>query len=277
MGTGGADVADTEALGHHRMVVDHFLGVLGGIGIVGLVVVVLHATGDKGLGEVHAGGTLSGAAVFSGDVPRKGGIGGREVFDGHIVGFQAGSAVVGGVGGLAIFQHERNAAEEFGQTQVGQAAEELGLTRHAGFRLVAGPVDLVHLEEGKVRVGDHLVELVPKALGKGGGGGPGGGEVAHVLVGAELVLVVHHVRTGEGVVAETLAHGAREVEFLELEVAGQERIDHLVGGVVGVGDGELGLRLLFEEGIVRFAGNSGHAAQNGTDDIFVCFHDILCD
>ncbi len=98
-----------------------------------------------------------------------------------------------------------------------------------------------------------------------------------MLVGAELVLVVHHVRTGEGVVAETLTHGAREVEFLELEVAGQEGIDHLVGGVVGVGDGKLGLRLLFEEGIVRFAGNSGHAAQNGTDDIFVCFHDILCD
>ena len=97
-----------------------------------------------------------------------------------------------------------------------------------------------------------------------------------MLSGAQLVLVVHHIGTREGVVAETLTHGAREIQLLKLEVAGKEGVDYLIGGVIGVGNGELGLGLLFQKFVVGNAGNSGHAAQNGTENIFKCFHNILC-
>ena len=92
---------------------------------------------------------------------------------------------------------------------------------------------------------------------------------------AELVFVVGHIGSGGGVVGDTLSHRVREVELLELEVTGQQGVEHLVAGVVSIRDGQLGLRLLGEEVLVGQAGGGDTAQKQDagkTQDVFVRFH-----
>ena len=256
------------------MVLGNLTGILGGLGEVG-VGIGLDTTGQEGLGEVHGGGTLAGTAVFSGHVPGKDVISSLQIRDDSIVNLFARSTVVSEVRGLCIFEDHRNGAEEFSQTEVGKTTEEVGFRSDTGLFGLAAPLDGVNLAEGEVGIGSDLVELVPKALRQVGGGRPGSGEVAHVGVGTQLILVVRHVRTRGHVVRKTLAKVIREIQFLEFIVTGKERIENLVALVEGIGDRQLGFRLFGEEFVIRHAGNGRSGQKRDTDkthEIFIGFH-----
>ena len=214
------------------------------------LVTVLYAQGNEGLGQVHTCSALTSAAIFGRNIPRESSIGVAQILDGNLIGLLAAGTVISVVRGFGILDHQRNTTENLGQTQIGKTAEELGLTGHTGLGILAGPGHFVHLGKSQVGIGDHLVELVPDALGQGGSGGPGSGEVAHVLSRTQLVLVVHHIGTGEGVVAKALSHGAGEIEFLELKVTRQKRIHNLIGCIVGIGNRKLGFGLFVQEFLI---------------------------